>query len=53
MVKEFLAGLPVSPDWISLEFSNPKLPAEFTVRVVDRGQGVGEWSTEAAPPREN
>lgn len=44
---EFLPGLPATPDWVTLEFSNPRLPAEFTVRILDQGHGVGEWS---APP---
>jgi hypothetical protein len=41
---EFLPRLPITADWVTLEFSNPRLPAEFTVRVSDQGAGVGEWS---------
>lgn len=27
-----------------LEFSNATLPAEFVVKIEDKGQGWGEWS---------
>lgn len=40
----FIAQLPVSNDWVILEFSNAKLPAEFFVKIKDEGQGWGEWS---------
>jgi len=36
--------LPVATDWVVLEFSNPKLPDQFTVRLIDSGSGWGEWS---------
>jgi hypothetical protein len=41
---EFLTRLPPTGDWVTLEFSNSRLPGEFTVRVIDRGQGVGDWA---------
>lgn len=40
----FIPKLPITKDWVVLEFSNSKLPNEFTVKVEDQGQGVGEWS---------
>ena len=47
--EEFIGELPVTPDWAWLEFSNSRLPAEFVLRVRDRGQGLGEWSTVGIP----
>ncbi len=41
---KFISSLPVTADWVTLEFSNSRLPSEFDVRIVDQGQGVGEWS---------
>jgi hypothetical protein len=41
---EFIPELPKTTGWVTLEFSNARLPREFTVRVRDLGQGVGEWS---------
>jgi hypothetical protein len=41
---EFLTSLPITEDWVTLEFSNLRLPREFTIRIEDQGQGVGEWS---------
>jgi hypothetical protein len=41
---EFIATLPITTDWVTLEFSNSRLPREFTLKVVDQGQGMGEWS---------
>jgi hypothetical protein len=46
--KEFIPRLPLTTDWVTLEFSNSRLPKEFTVRVVDRGQGVGQWAAVGA-----
>jgi hypothetical protein len=43
--KTFIPNLPITADWVTLEFSSSKLPREFTVRIEDRGQGVGDWST--------
>ena len=40
----FIAELPIANDWVMLEFSNSKLPAEFVVKIKDKGQGWGEWS---------
>jgi hypothetical protein len=39
----FIPELPITPDWVTLEFSNSRLPRKFTARVVDHGEGVGEW----------
>jgi hypothetical protein len=41
---KFISRLPIAADWVTLEFSNSRLPHEFTLKVVDQGQGVGEWS---------
>jgi hypothetical protein len=41
----FISNLPITTDWVTLEFSNSKLPPKFEVKVIDQGQGVGEWST--------
>jgi hypothetical protein len=41
---EFISSLPMAANWVTLEFSNSRLPSEFTVKIVDQGQGVGEWS---------
>ncbi len=46
--KVFIPSLPITKDWVTLEFSNFRLPKEFTVRISDQGHGVGEWS-EAGP----
>jgi hypothetical protein len=40
---DFLPDLPITKDWVILEFSNSQLPREFSVRVRDRGQGTGQW----------
>jgi hypothetical protein len=45
----FIAMLPMTRDWVTLEFSNSGLPDEFNVEVEDLGQGVGEWSAAGAP----
>lgn len=42
--KAFLPELPIALDWITLEFSNARLPAEFVVKITDEGKGWGEWS---------
>jgi len=37
--------LPVSTDWVLLNFSGQNLPnGEFTIRFSDDGSGWGEWS---------
>lgn len=41
---QYLENLPATSEWVLLEFSNIKLPNEFTVRFVDGGGGWGEWS---------
>lgn len=40
----FIDRLPISTGWVTLEFSNSRLPERFTLIVEDKGQGVGEWS---------
>lgn len=40
----FLPDLPITTEWVTLEFSNSRLPQEFTLEVDDHGQGLGEWS---------
>jgi hypothetical protein len=40
----FIPRLPITTDWVTLEFSNSRLPASFTLKIEDQGQGVGEWS---------
>jgi hypothetical protein len=40
----FIPRLPMTTDWVTLEFSNSRLPKQFVIRVADRGQGVGEWA---------
>jgi hypothetical protein len=40
---EFLTALPITKDWVVLEFSNSRLPRDFTVVVRDHGQGAGQW----------
>ena len=46
---EFIAALPVSGNWVVLEFSNSKLPSEFRLRVRDVGHGLGEWTHVRGP----
>jgi hypothetical protein len=41
---EFLARLPPTNDWVTLEFSNARLPKNFTIKVTDQGQGAGDWA---------
>jgi hypothetical protein len=36
--------LPNAPEWIELDFSNRRLPNDFTVLLEDEGRGSGEWS---------
>jgi hypothetical protein len=40
----FIGRLPITAGWVTLEFSNSRLPERFTLTVEDKGQGVGEWS---------
>lgn len=40
----FNTELPVSLEWSVLNFSNPRLPDEFTVSFIDSGTRWGEWS---------
>jgi hypothetical protein len=46
----FIPELPMTTDWVTLEFSNSKLPQNFTVKIQDNGQGVGEWAEIPARP---
>jgi hypothetical protein len=46
--KTYIPRLPMTTDWVTLEFSNSTLPREFTIRVTDHGQGVGEWAAVGA-----
>lgn len=39
----FLTQLPTATEWITLDFSNAKLPAEFLLTITDQGAGWGEW----------
>jgi hypothetical protein len=41
---ELHSQLPIAPEWITLDFSNPTLPNEFTATFIDNGSGWGEWS---------
>jgi len=36
--------LPLSTEWVLLEFNNPNSPQEFDVELKDAGDGWGEWS---------
>lgn len=49
--QRFASNLPVSLEWVTLDFSNRQLPEEFTVRVSDESGSYGEWSAFAARPR--
>lgn len=40
----FIEDLPLTENWVALEFSHSKLPAEFTLSVQDEGNGVGQWA---------
>jgi hypothetical protein len=40
----FIQRLPTTRDWVTLEFSNSRLPSEFEIKVVDHGHGVGDWA---------
>lgn len=42
--EEFIEELPTAIDWVTLEFSNANLPAEFVVKIKDEGQAWGQWS---------
>jgi hypothetical protein len=42
--QEFITELPIATDWITLEFSNARLPDEFIIIIKDDGLGWGEWS---------
>jgi len=41
--QEFIQELPITKDWVTLEFSNLTLPTQFSVRIKDAGHGLGEW----------
>ena len=40
----FATELPLAPNWVLLEFSNPLLPNTFTATFIDSGTKWGEWS---------
>jgi hypothetical protein len=40
---EFLTQLPIAKNWIVLEFSNSKLPEEFTVEFAITGGTSNDW----------
>jgi hypothetical protein len=42
--RAFIPDLPLTEDWVLLEFSNEKLPAAFTLIVAGHGPGWGEWA---------
>lgn len=41
---KFSTVLPISTDWAVLDFSNPDLPENFEMTIVDAGTGWGEWT---------
>jgi len=41
---KFLTSLPICLNWKSISFSNPDLPSEFDVTIIDAGSAWGEWS---------
>ena len=43
----FYTSLPVATEWAVLEFSNPRLPVEFDVTLIDASTKWGEWSAVA------
>jgi hypothetical protein len=43
----FSAQLPPADEWLTLEFSNQRLPEEFTIRISDSGREWGDWSAVA------
>lgn len=45
----FIPRLPMTTGWVTLEFSNIRLPRSFTVEIENTGQGVGEWAVSPAP----
>ena len=45
--EEFSDELPVSVNWTVLDFSNSKLPSEFSIKIKDHGTQFGEWSAVA------
>lgn len=40
----FSTTLPICPEWQPIIFSNPDLPSEFVVTIIDAGSAWGEWS---------
>ena len=40
----FATELPLAPNWVLLDFSNPLLPNTFTATFIDSGTKWGEWS---------
>ena len=39
--------LPVAPEWVLMDFSDPDLPAQFVAKFSDNGDKWGEWSAVA------
>lgn len=43
----FKSLLPISTEWVMLDFSNPMFPESFTATFEDRGEDWGAWSAVA------
>jgi hypothetical protein len=43
-LKNYNTELPMAIDWVLLDFSDPALPQEFTLTMIDAGTRWGEWS---------
>lgn len=41
---KFYTSLPISVEWHILDFSNPELPENFDITLIDSGTKWGEWS---------
>lgn len=44
LATEFFDTAPLADEWLKLTFANAHLPERFVVRVVDDGDGEGQWS---------
>ena len=42
--QSFRKILPVSENWVTIRFSNPGLPKEFVIKIIDSGSHKDEWS---------
>jgi hypothetical protein len=47
----FRALLPITTDWLVLEFDDPRLPDHFLADFEDHGSALGEWSAVALSDR--